>query len=106
MPTNAARAPLVDRLRHEARRAREDLGPFRTLDVGYGSEPYEPLFAPFASSYVAIDSAEASASSVASPHRGARARLHARRHGIPRCADQLLALDARGAREAPARERG
>ena len=55
MPTYAVRAPLVRWLANEAKRARADLGPYRLLDVGCGSKPYEPLFAPFAASYVGVD---------------------------------------------------
>lgn len=52
------RAPLVGWLRDEARRAREDLGPYRVLDVGCGVKPYQPLFAPFAATYVGVDPVE------------------------------------------------
>jgi SAM-dependent methyltransferase len=45
-------------LRDEARRAREDLGPYRVLDVGCGVKPYQPLFAPFAATYVGVDPVE------------------------------------------------
>jgi len=55
MPTYAIRAPLVRWLREEARRAHEELGDFRLLDVGCGVKPYESLFAPFAASYVGVD---------------------------------------------------
>jgi SAM-dependent methyltransferase len=55
MPTYAVRAPLVRWLRDEARRAHEDLGPYRVLDVGCGGKPYEPLFARFACEYVGVD---------------------------------------------------
>lgn len=55
MPTYAVRAPLVRWLQDEARRAYEDLGPYRVLDVGCGGKPYETLFARFASEYVGVD---------------------------------------------------
>jgi len=55
MPTYAVRAPLVRWLRVEARRAHEELGRFRVLDVGCGVKPYEPLFSPYAASYVGVD---------------------------------------------------
>jgi SAM-dependent methyltransferase len=58
MPTYAVRGPLVRWLASEARRAHEDLGAYRVLDVGCGRKPYEPLFAPYASSYVGVDPAE------------------------------------------------
>jgi SAM-dependent methyltransferase len=55
MPTYAVRAPLVRWLAEEARRAHGDLGRYRLLDVGCGEKPYEPLFAPYTSSYVGVD---------------------------------------------------
>jgi SAM-dependent methyltransferase len=55
MPTYAVRAPLARWLRDEAKRAHDDLGAYRLLDVGCGQKPYEPLFAPFAASYVGVD---------------------------------------------------
>jgi SAM-dependent methyltransferase len=55
MPTYAVRAPLVRWLREEARRAHDELGRFRVLDVGCGVKPYEPLFSPYAASYVGVD---------------------------------------------------
>lgn len=58
MPTYAVRAPLVRWLAEEARRAHEELGPYRVLDVGCGAKPYQPLFAPFAESYVGVDPVE------------------------------------------------
>jgi SAM-dependent methyltransferase len=58
MPTYAVRGPLVRWLAAEARRAQADLGAYRVLDVGCGSKPYEPLFAPFAASYVGVDPVE------------------------------------------------
>lgn len=53
--TYAVRAPLVAWLAEEAGRAERDLGRVRVLDVGSGAKPYLPLFAPFASEYVAVD---------------------------------------------------
>ena len=58
MPTYAVRAPLVRWLADEARRAHTELGRYRVLDVGCGAKPYEPLFAPFAESYVGVDPVE------------------------------------------------
>jgi SAM-dependent methyltransferase len=58
MPTYAVRAPLVRWLAAEARRAHDDLGPYRLLDVGCGEMPYRPLFAALASSYVGVDPVE------------------------------------------------
>jgi SAM-dependent methyltransferase len=58
MPTYAVRAPLVRWLREEAARAHVDLGSYRLLDVGCGHKPYEPLFAPYARSYVGVDPVE------------------------------------------------
>jgi SAM-dependent methyltransferase len=55
MPTYAVRAPLVRWLAEEAHRAHADLGRYRLLDVGCGEKPYEPLFVPFAASYVGVD---------------------------------------------------
>jgi SAM-dependent methyltransferase len=55
MPTYAVRAPLVGWLEGEARRAHMELGMYRVLDVGCGEKPYEPLFAPYAASYVGVD---------------------------------------------------
>jgi SAM-dependent methyltransferase len=55
IPTYPIRAPLVRWLREEARRAHEELGRYRVLDVGCGLKPYEPLFARFVSSYVGVD---------------------------------------------------
>jgi SAM-dependent methyltransferase len=51
----AVRAPLVRWLRSEARRAHEDLGPYRLLDVGCGVKPYLPVFATYAVAYVGVD---------------------------------------------------
>ena len=58
MPTYAVRAPLVRWLRDEARRAYEELGPYRVLDVGCGTKPYQSFFTPFAASYVGVDPVE------------------------------------------------
>jgi SAM-dependent methyltransferase len=58
MTTYAVRAPLVRWLREEARRAHEELGRYRVLDVGCGIKPYEAIFAPFAASYVGVDPVE------------------------------------------------
>jgi SAM-dependent methyltransferase len=58
MPTYAVRAPLVRWLREQANDAYAELGSYRLLDVGCGEKPYEPLFAPFASSYVGVDPVE------------------------------------------------
>jgi SAM-dependent methyltransferase len=58
MPTYAVRGPLVRWLAAEARRAQEELGAYRVLDVGCGRKPYEPLFSPFAASYVGVDPVE------------------------------------------------
>ena len=58
MPTYAVRAPLVRWLRDEARRAYEELGPYRVLDVGCGTKPYRSFFTPFATTYVGVDRVE------------------------------------------------
>ncbi|MFN8223043.1 MAG: class I SAM-dependent methyltransferase [Gaiellales bacterium] len=55
MPTYAVRAPLAAWLREEARDAHAALGPYRLLDIGCGEKPYEPIFAPYVSSYVGVD---------------------------------------------------
>jgi SAM-dependent methyltransferase len=55
MTTYAVRGPLVRWLAAEARRAHDDLGAYRVLDVGCGTKPYEPLFAAYAASYVGVD---------------------------------------------------
>jgi SAM-dependent methyltransferase len=55
MPTYAVRAPLVRWLQEEARRAHDDLGSYRLLDVGCGPKPYEPFFTAYVSSYVGVD---------------------------------------------------
>jgi SAM-dependent methyltransferase len=58
MPTYAVRAPLARWLRDEAKRAHDDLGAYRLLDVGCGQKPYEPLFAPYVASYIGVDPVE------------------------------------------------
>jgi ubiquinone/menaquinone biosynthesis C-methylase UbiE len=58
MPTYAVRAPLARWLSEEARRAHEELGPYRLLDVGCGEKPYGPLFAPYVSEHVGVDTVE------------------------------------------------
>ena len=58
MPTYAVRGPLVRWLAGEARRGHDELGAYRVLDVGCGQKPYEPLFAPYAASYIGIDPVE------------------------------------------------
>jgi SAM-dependent methyltransferase len=58
MPTYAVRAPLARWLDREARRAFDDLGRYRVLDVGCGTKPYQPLFAPYSASYIGVDPVE------------------------------------------------
>lgn len=58
MPTYAVRAPLVRWLGQQARDAHDALGRYRVLDVGCGAKPYEPLFSPYAASYVGVDPVE------------------------------------------------
>jgi len=58
MPTYAVRAPLVRWLREQAKDAHSAIGRYRVLDVGCGAKPYEPLFAPFAASYIGVDLVE------------------------------------------------
>ena len=58
MPTYAVRAPLARWLREQARRAHDDLGKYRLLDVGCGKKPYEPIFAEHASAYIGVDPVE------------------------------------------------
>jgi SAM-dependent methyltransferase len=58
MPTYAVRAPLVEWLETEARRAHDDLGLYRLLDVGCGDKPYLPLFEPHTREYVGVDPVE------------------------------------------------
>ena len=55
MPTYAVRAPLVRWLREQAAAMHAVSGRYRVLDVGCGAKPYEPLFAPYAESYVGVD---------------------------------------------------
>ena len=55
LPTYAVRAPLVRWLAEEARQAHADYGRYRVLDVGCGTKPYEPLFAPYVETYVGVD---------------------------------------------------
>jgi SAM-dependent methyltransferase len=55
MPKYAVRAPLARWLREEAKRAHDDLGQYRLLDVGCGQKPYAPFFEPFAVTYVGVD---------------------------------------------------
>lgn len=55
MTTYAVRGPLVRWLASEARRGHDELGAYRVLDVGCGTKPYEPLFAPYATSYIGVD---------------------------------------------------
>ena len=55
MPTYAVRAPLVRWLAEQAVDAHAALGRYRVLDVGCGAKPYEPLFSPYAASYVGVD---------------------------------------------------
>jgi SAM-dependent methyltransferase len=45
-------------LREQARRAHDDLGEYRLLDVGCGQKPYEPIFEPYATSYTGVDPVE------------------------------------------------
>jgi SAM-dependent methyltransferase len=58
-PTYAVRAPLARWIQAEAARAGRELGQVRVLDVGSGPKPYEPFFAPWATSYVGVDLAGA-----------------------------------------------
>jgi SAM-dependent methyltransferase len=58
MPTYAVRAPLARWLAEEAESAHAALGVYRVVDVGCGQKPYEPLFAPYAGSYVGVDPVE------------------------------------------------
>jgi SAM-dependent methyltransferase len=57
----AVRAPLAAWLEAEARRAAEDLGRYRLLDVGCGIKPYYPFFEPYAAEYVGVDLANPAA---------------------------------------------
>ena len=54
-PTYAILEPLAQWLRAEARRAYEERGRYRVLDVGCGVKPYYPFFAPYAGEYVGVD---------------------------------------------------
>ncbi|MBA2294756.1 MAG: class I SAM-dependent methyltransferase [Actinobacteria bacterium] len=54
----AVRAPLARWLAFEAKRAADDLGPYRLLDVGCGEMPYRPIFEPHASEIVGLDAVE------------------------------------------------
>jgi SAM-dependent methyltransferase len=56
-PNWVIRAPLRAWIEAEAKEAQAA----RVLDVGCGYKPYEPLFAPWAESYVGVDSGEHSA---------------------------------------------
>jgi SAM-dependent methyltransferase len=58
MPTYAVRAPLVRWLREQAHEAYGSLGRYRVLDVGCGRKPYQPVFAPYADTYVGVDPVE------------------------------------------------
>lgn len=58
LPRYAVRAPLARWLREEAKRAHDDLGAYRLLDVGCGQKPYEPIFARFTQVYVGVDPVE------------------------------------------------
>ena len=51
----AVRAPLARWLAAEARRAADDLGPYRLLDVGCGEMPYLALFQPHVREVVGLD---------------------------------------------------
>lgn len=53
--TYAVRAALSSWLAGQARRAAEELGRYRVLDVGCGIKPYYPFFRPYASEYVGVD---------------------------------------------------
>jgi SAM-dependent methyltransferase len=59
MPTYAVRAPLARWIEHEAKAAATGRAePLRVLDVGCGSKPYYPFFAPFDVEYVGLDIVE------------------------------------------------
>jgi len=58
MPTYAVRAPLTRWLAAEAKRARDDFGPYRLLDVGCGEKPYRALFDPYVVDHVGVDPVE------------------------------------------------
>lgn len=53
--TYHVRAALSAWLQSEAKRASDDLGRYRVLDVGCGVKPYEPYFEPYADAYVGVD---------------------------------------------------
>jgi SAM-dependent methyltransferase len=55
LPTYAVRKPLLQFLREQADDAYASFGRYRVLDVGCGRRFYEPLFAPYATSYVGVD---------------------------------------------------
>jgi SAM-dependent methyltransferase len=55
------RAPLARWLREEARLASERPRKPRLLDVGCGTKPYEPFFAPAVAEYVGVDAANPAA---------------------------------------------
>lgn len=54
-PTFALRGPLSTWLHEEARRAHDDYGRYRLLDVGCGVKPYHPFFAPYISEHIGVD---------------------------------------------------
>ncbi len=58
LPTYAVRKPLLQFLREQAGDAHASFGRYRVLDVGCGRKFYEPLFAPYATSYVGVDPAD------------------------------------------------
>ena len=58
LPTYAVRKPLLRFLREQASDTHAAFGRYRVLDVGCGRRFYEPLFAPFATSYVGVDPVE------------------------------------------------
>ena len=64
------RAPLARWLAEEAARAPATSARTASLDVGCGQKPYEPLFAPYASSYVGVDPVENPRAEVARLRRG------------------------------------
>ena len=53
--TYHVRAALAAWLQSEAKRASDDLGRYRVLDVGCGVKPYLPYFEPYADAYVGVD---------------------------------------------------
>src|SRR5438034_8458986 len=61
---------LVCRLLLEKKKSYSEIGSYRVLDVGCGEKPYEPLFAPFATSYVGVDPVE-------NPHADVRGSVEA-----------------------------